>query len=686
RPEPKVQKQKAATGDIKITISNEREVGRAKVRVSASGSENDVEKLHELVQKNVEIQSQMEEKGIYSGITVAGSKKSGITIKPVAAGKKGTPARKIDWKEEERKFREEFSKDKVAEILRTIKWKTNPNPKITGDPRAKVGGTLVSGNTSFPSCLRYFGKNSSTTFNREMGDLCYEGLLGFDYDSLEYSPGIADKWYQHPDKQTFFYHINPKARFSDGTRVTASDFVETWKLLVNPDIQDPFQNDYWQKYFEPIALTPEVLVGRSKQKQWRAFLSFSNSLLAFPGHILKNIDGKEYLKRYQWDFLPGTGPYTFGSTDKESYITLKRRSDYWAWGEPRTKGLYNFETLKYVFIKDESLMRERFKKGELDWYMENTARRWVKESNYRQVQKGWIQKRRIFTKQPDGISGLAFNLRKSPFNDIRVRKAVTLLYNREKLIEKLFLNQYYPRNSWWVGLPYENPDNPKNHYDPATAIRLLEEAGWIPGPDGIRVKDGKRFELNMNFLSPSGQRIYTVFQEDLLNAGIKLDLKQVTWATDIKEMGARNFTISSRAYSGLFFPNPENSLHSKFADLKDNNNIFGYKNPVVDKLSEQYNAEFDPKKRVKICRKIDGIICRDYLWALGWYAPYTRVLYWNKFGQHPGYLGKYTYGDQRDMSRLWWYDPDKDRVLKEAVKNNTNLPVGETDVRYWDTH
>ena len=88
-----------------------------------------------------------------------------------------------------------------------------------------------------------------------------------------------------------------------------------------------------------------------------------------------------------------------------------------------------------------------------------------------------IQKAKVFTNAPVGIRGLAFNTRKAPWDDIRVRRALPHFLNSKLIIEKMLFNEPVPLNSYYMGF-YENPNNPKNEYDPQLALKLLAEAGW----------------------------------------------------------------------------------------------------------------------------------------------------------------------------------------------------------------
>ena len=575
----------------------------------------------------------------------------------------------------------------ILAMFSDLKWETNTEFEGLGSRNAKKGGTLKYAETSYPPSLRTVGKNANSTFNSMLTGLCYESMLDLDPITFNYVPNLAKRWAIADDKVSFFFELDENARWSDGEPVVAEDIVKSWELYTDPGIEDPFSIDYWNKYEKPVALSKSVVMIKSKQLNWRAFMSIG-FMTVLPGHIIAKIDGKTYLTEYQNKLMPGSGPYAFESSKVNEEIILNRRRDWWQKDQIKNIGYYNFDRLHFIFIQDDNLVKLRFKKGELDWIAINVAREWHQEfipAMLAELAYGYIQKRKIYTHRPIGTSGVAFNMRKPPFDDIRVRQAFAHLYNREKMMDKLFFNEYEYLDSFYPNSPYANPDNPKTRYDPDKAVELLEAAGWLQknrDRDGWLFKDGKRFELSINYVQKSSERILTIFQEDLRDIGIKLNLKQVTWATDIKEVGERTFELSSRAYGGLLFPNPESSLHSKFADKKNNNNIWGFKNARVDEICAQYPLMFDPKERIKAVREIDGIVTREHLYALGWFSASTRLLYWNKFGM-PDYVLSKT-SDQRSIASLWWFDDEKDKVLQEARRNKTRLDRGPEEIRWWD--
>lgn len=585
----------------------------------------------------------------------------------------------------------------VENLLEQIKWENNDKAKGIGSPNAIKGGTLRYPITSYPATLRTVGKNSNSTFNTLLEGLTYESLMATHPISLKYVPALANRWFIAFDKMTFFFKMDPRARFSDGHPVTAYDYVASYDLYTDEGIQDPFQNDYWKKYERPIALTRDVVMVKSKQLNWRSFLSCAASLPVLPQHIIGKMTGKEYLEEYQFKLMVGSGPYVYMDSKTNINVTMKRRDDWWGDQVALNRGTSNFGTLIFECITDENLMKEKLKKGDLDFMQVGIAREWHQDFTPERMDKiarGWIQKRKIYTHKAAGTSGLAYNMRKPPFDDIRVRKAIAHLYNRELMMEKLFFNEYIYTDSFYANSPYESDDHPEIRYDPDEAIDLLEDADWSQADindDGYLVKDGKIFEITLPYVGKSSERIYTIFQEDLKEVGIKLSLKSITWATLIKDLGERSFSLIPMGYTGLIFPNPESSMHSKFADLKDNNNIWGFKNARVDEICEKYPLMFDLEDRIEAVKEIDSIATKEYLWCFGWYAPHTRILYWNKFGA-PGFLLSRFERDTVSIISYWWFDAEKEQKLKTAVAREEPFPQDGTtyykgiDIKYWDEY
>src|SRR5262245_5620340 len=433
-------------------------------------------------------------------------------------------------------------------------WETNPNFGLIGDPRAVKGGLLRLYINDFPGTLRLGGPEWPTTTNFAIGNDLYESLLTLDPTTLDYIPALASHWQVSPDKMTFRFRMDPNARWSDGQAVTADDVVATWSFYTDKNLVDPAIAQF-MKTERPVAESKYIVRVRAKTLDWKNFLNIVMAIPIFPAHVLKNVDGATYLKDYNFKFLPSTGPYLIDEADiqKSKSISLRRRSDYWAEKARRNIGLNNFDEIRMVVVRDSNLALEMFKKGEFD-YIGVSARTWSERLDFDSSQRGLVQKQRIFNNSPQGFGGLAINTSRKPLDDIRVRKALTYLFNRRIMIEKLFLNETFPMNSFFSGTIYENADNPTNPYDPEQALKLLAEAGWKErDPQGRLVKDGQPFQLEMLYDSKQSETYLTVYQEDLRKSGINLTLRLTTPATRYKLMNGRQFDIVETGWGAAAF-------------------------------------------------------------------------------------------------------------------------------------
>ena len=562
-------------------------------------------------------------------------------------------------------------------------WQTSKDYFRYKSPNVQKGGRFTYALADFPTTLRPEGKDSNSTVNSMIKGHMYERLLGLDID-FELAPSLASHWKIGEDKQTFWFRIDPRAYWSDGKPVCAEDVLYTHRLMVDKDILAPYANILFAKYEEPEVVSKYIVKVKAKELNWRLFLYFGAMTDIYPAHILKKYTGKEFLKAFHFNFMPNTGPYMVREADikKGQSLTLTRRKDYW----DKENSLYgsNFDKIKIKIVRDERLHFEKFKKGELDLYVVGRAQWWKEECNFDSVQRGIIQKRKVYTKIPQGFQGLAMNMKKAPFDDQRVRLAMAYLFNRQKLIEKLFYNEYLHMDSYYPNSAYANPENPIRRYDPDKALTLLAEAGYKDKNDkGVLVDEkGQPLEFDIMIVQ-SWNRIMTVIQEDYKQAGVKMNIKFGTPATISQLTLEKKFKITWQAWGAAAFPNPEASWGSELADLPNNNNICGVKSERIDEIAKEYSVCYEQKERERLIQEVDGILMEQVPYALGWYGPFTRVLYWNKFGQPKSYLSRR--GDWRGISSLWWYDPQKDQAMEATMKDkNIKLPVGETMVTFWE--
>ena len=563
-------------------------------------------------------------------------------------------------------------------------WETNKNYNTIGDNKAIKGGRLNLSLREYPVTFRIEGQNSTNQFSSIVSTLLHESLLKLDPVSGEYIPGLATHWKLADDSLTFRFRINPDARWADGKRVTSEDVIATWSLLSDPGILLPTSNILMSGYEKPVPESPYIVRIKANNIDWKSFYLFAVFLQIQPAHIIGNLTGKEYIEKFQNECLPGSGPYTILPDEVQSgnSIIIHRRSDYWAEKEKFSKGLYNFDEIRFEIIMDETMELEKFKKGDIDILNVLRSSIWEESLNIEKVNRGLILKKKIYNSQQIGFSGICLNMRKPPFDDINVRKAFCYLYDRKKFNEKLFFNSYNYIYSFFPGSIYENQDNTQVGFSLDSAVMLLEQSGWKEkNSDGIRTKNGNSLEFVLPFVKGM-DRYYTIYQEDCARAGIKLNLRQVDNNLLLKIGNELNFEMLPFSWSYNYIPNPVENLGSANSDSAFTLNWSGIKDKKIDSLCEQYRKCFNSKERIQILREIDKNATAYFGYVFGWNAPFSRIAFHNKFS-YPECIISRT-GDGRDVLWLWYYDQDKIKEYEEAKSDNSKiLQPGNIEDKYW---
>ena len=567
-------------------------------------------------------------------------------------------------------------------------WTTS-SPGPLGDPKAVKGGVISAAIPNWPENLRRFGTGSNTWLNYLIRDLCYESLCSSHPRTLETLPGLASHWKISDDQMTFEFRIDPRAHWSDGKPVVADDWVATYRLINDDTLIEPMgKATLCDKMHEPKVVSKYMLEVQCKERDWRNFLAVS-SLTPLPAHEIGEMTGEEFLEKYNFRLTATSGPYILYPQDvkKNESVIITRRTDYWAKDDAANIGINNFDKIRFVVVRDHRLAFDKVCKGELDYQSVNTAAWWVEDIKPLEAYKnGQLIRREFYTKFPKGFQGQVFNMRKPPLDDVRVRKALTHLYDRATMLKKFAFDQYSPLKSYYPGGDAENINNGMIEFNPNAAVRLLTEAGWTErGPDGVLVKDGMRLSVTVMYRGTTFEKYLTSYQEACRGVGVELVLKLVTPETHWKNMMERSFQMASMAWGAILYPNPKSTWSSEMADKPGSNNLPGLKSKLADELIEQYDQEFDLTERNRILREMDAEIHSHHPYALEWYLASERVMYWNKFGM-PEY-GLDRYHEWEDAFQLWWYDEEKAQRLKKTLRTGERMgPIPELQVRYWDDH
>ena len=563
----------------------------------------------------------------------------------------------------------------AGELFPQKGWSDKPN--FLASTEAVLGGEISIFAGQYPKSLNYYLDNN--VLSAEIFGAMYETLLTVNPVTLDYEPGFAEKWLISDDKKSFTFYMDKEAKWSDGRPVTAHDVKWTYDTIMDPkNLTGPHKLDM-ERFKPPVVIDEYTICFTARDVHWK------NLGVAGGFHILCKhaFEGKDF-NRVNFEFPVVSGLYRLGKMDEGLYISLERRGNWWNKKARRFRGTGNFETIIFKFFAERENAFEAFKKGMIDLFPIYTARIWINETKGEDFANNRIIKQKIYNYHPIGFQGFAMNMRKPPFDDVRVRKAMAFLLDRRKMNSALMYSQYFLHRSYFEDLyTKENPcPNMLVPFDKEKAGNLLRQAGWeVNSKTGFLEKNGKRFSFRFLSRSSSSEKFLAIFAEDLKDIGIELVIDKKDWAAWARDMDEYNYQMTWAAWSSGVFKDPESMWLSKEADRKGGNNITGFKNLEVDNLIEKQKEIFDVNERNKIYRKIDRIVYNASPYVLLWNINYTRLLYWNKFGTPDIVLSKY--GSESSANTYWWLDEDSRDDLYDAMKNKLYLPPKNPSI-YFD--
>jgi microcin C transport system substrate-binding protein len=542
------------------------------------------------------------------------------------------------------------------------------------NPAAVKGGSFFTWAGGYPKSLNMWLEYSQ--FSVQVAGLMFEPLLTMDPVKDEPLGVLAKSWEISPDKKTYTFKIQPEAVWSDGKPITAEDIQFYYDVMMNPkNLTSLFRVDL-QRFSRPEVLDEKTVRITASEAHWNNFWT-AGGFFALPKHAWEKLDFNEI----NFDFPVISGPYRLYQVQTNRSIIMQRRGDWWGRNLKNNQHKYNFDYLVFRAEEDRNKALEMLKRGDFDLYPIYTARIWAQQTNFPQVQKNWVVRQVVYNHEPVAFQGFALNLRRTLFQDVRVREALAHLLNRELMLDRIMFNQYFLLNSYYPGLypNNRNPNAPMLNYDPAKARTLLADAGWKVDTDGVLKKDGKPMEFSILYFGEPLPH-YNIYLEDLKAVGIQAKLEVVSFASFTKRVDEHDFDVIWSNWGGSRLQDPESMWHSKTADEIATQNHPGVKDPEIDALIESQKQEMDTGKRNEILRKIDAKLVTIMPYVLLWQSDRSRLLYWNRFGTPKTVLDKF---DREDSALVyWWFDPKKSAELDEAQKADRALPAPAPEVHY----
>ncbi len=412
----------------------------------------------------------------------------------------------------------------------------------------------------------------------------------------EFAPGLATSWTVSPDATAYTFNLRDDVKFQDGTPLTAEALKVTFDRIVDPNTKS--QTAF--SFIGPYDRT-EVL-GR-----YQARVRFKHPYAAFLDAVSTpylGIISPAALKKYGADFGPvvfvSTGPYSIQSYQTGTEVVLVRNFNYnWASRVFKHSGPPYLQRITYKIVIEQSTRLATLETGETQF---------IDDVPTTDVERLKANRNYVVLEIPQAGSGwsLMFNQQRSPSNDLAVRRAIQLSVDKEGMAKAVWNGVYKPACS---------PLTPNLFgYDPETckkyarnvdqARRVLDEAGWQMGPDGIRTKGGQRLTLDFYFQAENikNREMAAFVQASVRPIGIDIALQSRARPAYFAAVRQGQHHIQFWWETGTDAGQILRILfHSSNAGGGTNRN--NYRNADMDKLIEQIEGEVNTQKRKELLVK-----------------------------------------------------------------------------------
>ena len=498
------------------------------------------------------------------------------------------------------------------------------------------------------------------------------------------------------DRSYVIFTLRPEARFSDGTPVTAEDVVFSYEIL---------RDEGLPSFRASIGLT---IAGAEALDDGRVRFDF-NPDAPLRGRI-DSAGGLPVFSRASHEAsglgfdesrlepLMGSGPYIVDRIDVGERTIFRRNPDYWGNDLPINQGRHNYGSIRIEYYGDAIAAFEGFTAGQYTFRQESSSAQWATAYDFPKLEQGLVVREEIADGTISSGQSFVMNLRRPQFQDVRVREAISLMFNFEWTNQTLFYGLYTPNVSFWentelsaTGLPSDaelalldplsdmvrpevltepayaiEPANPDRSFDrrrARQALALLEEAGWVPGDDGmLRNAAGQTLEIELLNASPLFDRIINPYVENLQAIGIDARLNRVDNAQFSQRERDYDFDMITDHFPMSY--EPGSGLRQYFGSATANESVFnpaGIADPAVDALVEAVvEAETQEELSVAVSA-LDRVLRWERFRVPQWYNPNHWVAYYDMY-RYPENLPPYSLG----FLDFWWIDPDAEAALRDA--------------------
>ena len=531
---------------------------------------------------------------------------------------------------------------------------TDSRPAGSGD----VGGTLVISIPGEPGTL-VPGLVSSQA-DREITDLLFDRLadIGDDMNTIGdkgFKPQLAESWQWAPDSLSIAFKLHPKARWHDGQPVRASDVRYTLALMKDSAFGSPAIALIANVDSVSVrdSLTPVVWFKKRTPEQ---FYDFVYQVVIVPQHVLGNTPAAQLKTADVARRGIGSGRFRLAAWQPGQRLeVIADTTNY--------RGRAKLDRVVFASSPDFNSAATRFFSGEADMF---------EQLRPEQISKVLSDSQRKIMRYPSfQYAYLAFNLvdpkqwtRPHPiFGERAVRRALTMAVDRRAMLRNVFDT---------IGTPIHGPfpptvsvaDSglPQIPYDTVKARALLDSAGWVPGPDGVRVKNGRRLEFGISTPNSSAARhqYAVLLQEAFRRVGAAARLDETDFATYAAKQGAHGFDTEIAVYVTDPSPTGFKQSWSTAGIARDGSNFPSYSNPTVDALLDSAANAFDAARTKSYARRAFEIIIDDAP-AILLYQPLTVA------GLHKRIRTTTTRSDGYWSGLAEWWIPAGERTARDQI-------------------
>ena len=549
------------------------------------------------------------------------------------------------------------------------------------NPQAPKGGRLVQGILgTFDSLNPLIVKGLALAAIR---GYVVESLMARGYDEPFTLYGLIARKVETDRQRSYVtFHLDPAAKFSDGTPITPEDVVFSWQLL--RDKGRPNHRTYYAK------VAKAEIIG---ERAVRFDLSGSDDrelplILGLMPVLAKHAVNTGSFEETSFEPPIGSGPYTVGQVDPGKSVTLRRNPNYWGRDLAVNRGLWNFDELRFEFYRDANSQLEAFKRGLYQVRDEQDPGRWQTAYDFPAAREGRVVKEALPTGVPKPSAYFVFNTRRGLFSDIRVREAISLLFDFEWINHNYFFGLYRRTAGYFDGSELSSHGRPADARERALlasfadavrpdvldgiwsplasdgsgrdrtslkrALALFTAAGYeLRGTQLVERRSGRPFSFEIMVTAREEERLALLFSQSLKRAGIAARVRVVDAVQYEGRRVAYDFDMIENRWDQSLSPGNEQAFYwgSAAADQPGTRNYMGIKSAAVDTMIAALLKAESQEDFVAAVRALDRVLISGSYTIPLFHLPAQWIARWATIVQ-PATTSLYGY-----LPETLWREP-----------------------------